>query len=132
MLGRELHRTYREFGGLGVSEREVTLGQYVRHLRNEKNVSLEEAAHRIGIDRSGLGRIEKGHVEPRPDTLASILGYYEKDMDAYKAFAKQRTYNDLGRALYANFDPESVSNQFSRKSLEKIRFAVNLGLSLPL
>lgn len=45
-----------------MSELSKSLGQNIRTLRKEKSISQESLAHVCEIDRSYLGRIERGEV----------------------------------------------------------------------
>ncbi|WP_369470239.1 helix-turn-helix domain-containing protein [Cupriavidus pauculus] len=38
----------------------AAIGQAIRHVRKDKALSQEELAHAAGIDRSHMGRIERG------------------------------------------------------------------------
>ncbi len=49
----------------------------LEHLRTRKPLTQEELAHKAGITRTALARIESGAAEPRPSTvrrLAEALG----------------------------------------------------------
>lgn len=45
-----------------MSELSESLGQNIRRIRKEKSISQESLAHICEIDRSYLGRIERGEV----------------------------------------------------------------------
>lgn len=51
----------------------MQVGQSIRHLRNQKGLSLRELARRAGVDHSNLGKIERGTgSSPTLDTLEKI------------------------------------------------------------
>ncbi len=59
-----------------MSELSITVGQLIRKERQKKKISQEHLALRCGIDRSYMGRIERGQVNVTVEKLyliASIL-----------------------------------------------------------
>ena len=59
-----------------MSELSITIGQLIRNERQKKKISQEHLALRCGIDRSYMGRIERGQVNVTVEKLyliASIL-----------------------------------------------------------
>jgi len=48
------------------------LSNRIKELRDEKNISQEELAHRSGLSRTGMGLLETGKRWPRLDTLMSV------------------------------------------------------------
>jgi transcriptional regulator with XRE-family HTH domain len=44
----------------------------IKELRQDRNVSQEELAHRSGLSRTGMGFLETGKRWPRLDTLMSV------------------------------------------------------------
>lgn len=64
-----------------MSELTIQFGQLVRKYRKEKNMSQEQLALLCNIDRSYLGRIERGEVNPTLEKiyeLATALGVAAK------------------------------------------------------
>ncbi len=59
-MAKPLSRTHQKFG------------QRIKKLRNERNVSQEELAFRIGVDRSYMGFIERGERNPTLDKIKKI------------------------------------------------------------
>lgn len=54
-------------------EKAQQLGEYIRYLRKECNMTIRELADRAGIDQGGLTRLEQGATRaPRPGTLCLI------------------------------------------------------------
>jgi transcriptional regulator with XRE-family HTH domain len=54
-------------------EHATQLGEYIRHLRTQRAMSLRELAETAGIDSGGLTRVEHGRIpRPRPDTLYAL------------------------------------------------------------
>lgn len=56
------------------------IGQLVRNKRTEKKISQESLALLCGIDRSYLGRIERGEVNLTVEKLYEIASALEVDM----------------------------------------------------
>ena len=55
-----------------MSELTIQFGQLVRKYRKEKNISQEQLALLCNIDRSYLGRIERGEVNPTLEKIYEI------------------------------------------------------------
>ncbi|MBF7695304.1 helix-turn-helix domain-containing protein [Acinetobacter rathckeae] len=66
-----------------MSELTIQFGQLVRKYRKEKSMSQEHLALLCNMDRSYLGRIERGEVNPTLEKLyelAKSLGVNVKDL----------------------------------------------------
>ena len=66
-----------------MSELSQKIGQLIRKIRMEKKISQESLALQCGIDRSYLGRIERGEVNLSVEKLyeiASVLGVSAKEL----------------------------------------------------
>ena len=57
-----------------MSDHAERFAENVRRLRRRAGISAEELADRAGIDRSHVGSIENGRVEPRLGTLIRLIG----------------------------------------------------------
>ena len=55
-----------------MSELTIQFGQLVRKYRKEKNMSQEQFALLCNIDRSYLGRIERGEVNPTLEKIYEL------------------------------------------------------------
>ena len=55
-----------------MSELTIQFGQLVRNYRKEKNMSQEQLALLCNMDRSYLGRIERGEVNPTLEKLYEL------------------------------------------------------------
>lgn len=70
-----------------MSELTIQFGQLVRKYRKEKNMSQEQLALLCNMDRSYLGRIERGEVNPTLEKiyeLAKALDVTAKDLLPYQ------------------------------------------------
>lgn len=66
-----------------MSELTIQFGQLVRKYRNERNMSQEQLALLCNMDRSYLGRIERGEVNPTLEKiyeLATALEIMPKEL----------------------------------------------------
>jgi transcriptional regulator with XRE-family HTH domain len=57
-----------------MSDHAERFAENVRRLRRRAGISVEELAHRAHINRSHIGSIENGRVEPRLGTLLRLIG----------------------------------------------------------
>jgi len=57
---------------MSTSEQRVKLGQRIKDLRREKNITQVDLAAKTGIDRSYLGFIERGERNVSFDVIAEI------------------------------------------------------------
>jgi transcriptional regulator with XRE-family HTH domain len=55
----------------------ITIGQLIRNERQKKKISQESLALKCGIDRSYLGRIERGEVNLTVEKLYEIANALE-------------------------------------------------------
>lgn len=55
-----------------MSELTIQFGQLVRKYRKEKNMSQEQLALLCNIDRSYLGRVERGEVNPTLEKIYEL------------------------------------------------------------
>ncbi|AYA03424.1 XRE family transcriptional regulator [Acinetobacter sp. WCHAc010034] len=63
-----------------MSELSIAFGQLVRKHRKEKNISQEQLALLCNIDRSYLGRIERGEVNITLEKLYHLAKALETDL----------------------------------------------------
>lgn len=66
-----------------MSELSIAIGQLIRNKRKEKNITQESLSLQCGIDRSYMGRIERGEVNLTVEKLyeiASVLKISAKDL----------------------------------------------------
>jgi len=55
----------------------VRIGEKIRELRKQKNISYEKLAKEIGLDRNTVNLIELGKTNFKFQTLLSILSYHK-------------------------------------------------------
>jgi transcriptional regulator with XRE-family HTH domain len=55
----------------------TTIGEKIRALRENANLSLREVANDIGIDTSLLGKIERNERQPTKEQLKQIAAFFK-------------------------------------------------------
>jgi len=55
-----------------LSATHLKIGQKIRQLRQEQNLTQEELAFKVGVDRSYMGFVERGEKNPTLSTLMKI------------------------------------------------------------
>ena len=85
----------------------MNIGQRIRARRTELNMSMEQLAQRLGVNRSTVFRYETGEIEKMPidvikpiakalnTTPAFIMGWDEEELDAV-ASSHEDSLQDLG------------------------------------
>lgn len=107
------------------------LGERIRNLRKEKEISLRELARRAGISPSFLSEIENGKNFPSPDTLkilasrltVSVVSLRELDVRSQLAGVKRLIKKDpmwgtVFRKLANAGEKGTISPQEMLKNLE--------------
>lgn len=105
------------------------LGQRIRELRDERDLSLRELAKRVGRSPAFLSDIELGRRFPSPDVLSDIagtLGVSVQDLEKYDSRVpveelKERATREpgLGFALRMAMDA-GVTGEELRSAIEKV------------
>ena len=66
---RTYQRAIQKFGSIEVV---VYVGDKIRRLRDERALTQEELAEKVGITVTALSRIERNNAEPRPKTRRKL------------------------------------------------------------
>ena len=61
----------------------VSIGEKIRELRKQKNISYEKLAKEIGLDRNTVNLIELGKTNFQFQTLLRILSYHKVSVFAF-------------------------------------------------
>lgn len=61
----------------GVKKSIATIGEQLRTLRENANLSLREVANDIGIDTSLLGKIERNERQPTKEQLKQVAAFFK-------------------------------------------------------
>jgi transcriptional regulator with XRE-family HTH domain len=78
-----------------------TLGEYIRELREEKDLSLRELAKKLEISAPFLSDIELGHRYPSDKVLASLAIFLNIPLKDLKASDTRAPVKDLKRLAAA-------------------------------
>lgn len=73
------------------------IGERLKKLRNERNLTQEEAAKRLGIVRSTYSNYESGKREPDFDTTKLLANFFEVSVDYLLGKTESRFTNDQAR-----------------------------------
>ncbi len=65
-------------------ELKMTFGEYMRHLRNEKNLPLRVVASQLDIDPSTLGKIERDERTPNFELINKVAQIFSINERALK------------------------------------------------
>lgn len=81
----------------------VDLGNYIKQLRLERNLSLKEVSEHIGIDVSLLSKIEHGERQLQTHMIAPIADLFEIDYKSIQIqFINQKIMQEFGGEPFLN------------------------------
>ena len=87
---------------------EQAIGDRVRSLRTEQNLTLDDLATRSGVSRAMISRIERGEVSPTAQLLAKLCSALSTTLSALFAFEVEQASPVARRADQRLWrDPES-------------------------
>ena len=82
----------------------VPVGNKIRQLRKERNLTQSELAQRIGVQQSDLCRMENGEYKVSLDTLFKILGVFGMDIgEFFREEFPRAAPTDMDRELLRRF-----------------------------
>jgi Predicted transcriptional regulators len=96
------------------------LGERITKLREEKKLTQEELAPKIGITRAALSHYEKNRREPDNDTLRKLADFFDVTTDYLLARSNFRT-PDYTEAAHRSDDPTTELPEAARKSIEDFK-----------
>ncbi len=97
-------------------ELEITFGDTVKKLREERNLPLREVAEALCIDTSMLGKIEKNNRKPTKELI-------EKFADFFNVSAKELKIAFLSDlVVYQVMEEEDFSNEVFKVAEEKVAY----------
>ena len=82
----------------------MTIGNKIRSLREEKGMTQQELANKIGKSRAAVGKYEIGSRLPDNSTLHAICDYFETSTDYL-----------LGRSDFRRITPASLEDCLSER-----------------
>ena len=79
----DIYNTYHDCVGMARRPRNIALceafGDRLRMVRSEAGLSQEELAHVADLDRSYVGHIERGAINPTLDTIMRLAAAVDED-----------------------------------------------------
>jgi transcriptional regulator with XRE-family HTH domain len=106
------------------------LAKNLRHLRRNKNLSQEEFARQVGLNRGNIASYEKGSAEPNIGNLTRIAKYFNIDLNdlierdlsyANNIIKKIDRMEDEGNTDAQELLKESLENQMDKIELFRRR-----------
>jgi len=79
-----------------------TLGERIRELREEKDLSLRESAKKLNVSAAFLSDIELGRRFPSDDVLARIAKLLGESVDKLKSYDTRPPMEELKRMTASN------------------------------
>ena len=95
------------------------LGIYLKHLREQKNLSQEYVAVQIGMSPSAISRMETSPEKFNVKKLGKYLAFFNKSFDDYFQF-KNPTENKYGSALKTIVQIEINHNDLNEGTIDRI------------
>ena len=77
----------------------ITLGDKIKKMREERNLSQKEVAESVAIDRGQYSRIETGKVEPMISTLEKIAQAFDVELITFFETAPSITVDSFDKTL---------------------------------
>lgn len=87
----------------------ITFAERIKKLRNDRNLTLDGLAKKLGINKSRIGMWENNGTVPRDDVLIQLSRYFNVSIDYL-----------LGNEKMEDKEPDSERLQFLQRGLEKL------------
>jgi len=88
------------------SEYSHMLGHHIQQIRRSRNLTQEQVAELIGMDRVSIGYIEQGRRAPKLSTLFSLAQVYDVDMQEFFSVPYREQDSDLADERQAEAQDE--------------------------
>lgn len=79
-----------------------TLGQKIRELREDAELSLRELGKKVGASAAFLSDIELGHRFPSKEVFAKLAKVFHVRLDALQQYDSRQSVADLKRMIEGN------------------------------
>lgn len=79
-----------------------TLGEFIRHKRDELDISLRELARRLGVSAPFVSDVELGRRYPGDEILAKMASEFKVSVERLKSFDSRESLAEFKRVLEAN------------------------------
>ena len=97
----------------------IKLGQRIKSLRKNLNITQETLAELINMDITSLSKIETGRNYPQPETIEKIANALNVDIAQLFSFQELNTKEDYISAIHKNIS-QIENNEEKLKLLYKI------------
>ena len=97
----------------------IKLGQRIKSLRKNLNITQETLAELINMDITSLSKIETGRNYPQPETIEKIANALNVDISQLFSFQELNTKEDYISAIHKN-NSHIENNEEKLKLLYKI------------
>ncbi len=97
----------------------IKLGQRIKSLRKNLNITQETLAELINMDITSLSKIETGRNYPQPETIEKIANALNVDIAQLFSFQELNTKEDYISAIHKNIS-HIENNEEKLKLLYKI------------
>lgn len=93
----------------------IKLGQKIKYLRKNQNITQEKLAELINMDITSLSKIETGRNYPQPETVEKIANALNVDISQLFSFQNLETKEDYISAINKNL--QHISNDEEKLKL---------------
>lgn len=107
-----------------MSDVKKIIGSRIRNLRNERNWSQEELAHRADISRSHMGRIERGEGAATIGSLEKVSNALEIEFEELFTFTNSKHQENCTDIIY------NLLNKLNKRSLRDQKIILKLILDI--
>ena len=92
-----------------------TFGDYIRRIREEKNLPLRKVAAHLDIDTSTLSKVERGERPCSPDYLKPIADILQLNLkDVQSKFIADKITNDFGGMEHLTHGLKAAEKQIKK------------------
>ncbi|MGC1391022.1 MAG: helix-turn-helix transcriptional regulator [Bacteroidales bacterium] len=95
---------------------EITFGDTIKKLRNEKSLTLREVAKALNIDTSMLGKIEKNTRKPTQKFIENIANFFNVSVKDLKIASLSDT------VVYKVVGDEDLANEVLKTAEKKVKY----------
>jgi transcriptional regulator with XRE-family HTH domain len=113
----------------------MTVGEKIKKLREEKNISMRKLAEELGVSHAHISKVEKGEVGTSVDFLKSLANFFhihisyffieeqnefttsQKDL----LFEKDLSLENIKQKFNLNIDGQPATDEEIEKMLEYVR-----------
>ena len=106
----------------------INFNEQLRMLRQERGISQQELADRIGLSKSSINMYERGEREPGIDTLKRIAAFFNVDIDFLLGKTSKRRISMIFGARISQNIAHNIQLHRQQANLSQKQFADLLGI----